>query len=234
MSDKIRSGISAGGISAGGMTAGGTITGGMTAEAILAECDALLHGHFLYTSGRHGEIYMQCAKVQQYPQHMEAIAKIIADGFKNEKVDMVIAPAIGGIVLGYELARQLNAKAIFAERQASDVVTPAASAGGSASSGAGKMTLRRGFEIPKGARVVAAEDVVTTGGSVMEVMDIVKECGGELVGVGIIVDRTGGEIDLGTKLVSAYSKKITSYAADECPLCKEGVPIMKPGSRAQV
>lgn len=185
----------------------------MNIEAILTECEALLHGHFLYTSGRHGEVYMQYAKVQQYPKHMEAIAKAVAEGFRNEKVDMVIAPAIGGIIFGYELARRLNAKAIFAERQD------------------GKMTLRRGFHIPNGARIVAADDVVTTGGSVMEVMDIVRENGGNLIGVGIIADRTGGTIDLGAPLVAAYSKSIVSYAPEDCPLCKKGLPIEKPGSR---
>ena len=195
----------------------------MNAEAILSECQAVLHGHFQLTSGRHAGIYMQCAQVQQYPQHMEALAKIVAGNFSD--VDMVIAPAVGAIVWGYELARQLNAKAIFAER----------AAGGSGADGRSdaknKMTLRRGFEIPKGARVVAAEDVITTGGSVMEVMDIVRECGGELLGVATIVDRTGGTIDLGAKLVSAYSKNVVSYLPEECPLCKEGKPIVKPGSR---
>jgi orotate phosphoribosyltransferase len=185
-------------------------------EKILTECEVILNGHFLLTSGRHGDVYMQCAKLQQYPEHMEAVAKIAAEGFKGQKADIVIAPAIGGIVFGYELARQLKAKAIFAERQD------------------GKMTLRRGFEIPKGARVVAAEDTITTGGSVKEVMDIVRDSGGVLLGVASIVDRTGGTIDLGARLVSAYSKKIISYTPEECPLCKEGKPIVKPGSRAVV
>ena len=188
----------------------------MSIEAILTECQALLHGHFLLTSGRHGDVYMQCAKIQQYPHHMETIAKTVAEGFKNQQVDIVIAPAIGAIVFGYELARQLNAKAMFAERQD------------------GRMTLRRGFEIPRGAKVVVAEDVITTGGSVVEVMDIVRKSGAELLGLGVIVDRSGGYIDLGTKLVSAYSKKIISYTPEECPLCKEGIAIVKPGSRAVV
>ena len=186
------------------------------AEAILTECQAILHGHFLLTSGRHGDVYMQCAKVQQYPEHLEAIAKIVAEGFKGQQVDIVIAPAIGAIAFGYELARQLKAKAIFAERQV------------------GKMTLRRGFEIPKGARVVAAEDAITTGGSVKEVIDIAREQGAVLLGVGAIVDRTGGTIDLGARLVPAYSKQIISYAPEDCPLCKEGVDIVKPGSRGAV
>ena len=186
------------------------------AEAILTECQAILHGHFLLTSGRHGDIYMQCAQVQQYPEYLEAIAKIVAEGFKGEQVDIVISPAIGAIAFGYELARQLKAKAIFAERED------------------GKMILRRGFEIPKGARVVAAEDAITTGGSVKEVIDIAREQGANLVGVGAIVDRTGGTIDLGARLVAAYSKKVISYAPEECPLCKEGVAIVKPGSRRVV
>ena len=186
------------------------------AESILTNCQAILHGHFLLTSGRHGDIYMQCAKVQQYPEHMEAIAKIVAEGFKDEQVDIVIAPAVGGIVFGYELARQLKAKAIFAERQD------------------GKMTLRRGFEIPKGARVVVAEDTITTGGSVKEVIDIAREQKADLIGVGAIVDRTGGTIDLGARMEAAYSKKIISYTPEACPLCKDGKPIVKPGSRAVV
>ena len=185
-------------------------------ETILTECEAILHGHFLLTSGRHGDTYMQCAKVQQYPEHMSAVAKVVAEGFANENPDIVIAPAIGAIVFGYELARQLNAKAIFTERVD------------------GKMTLRRGFEIPKGAKVVAAEDVITTGGSIMEVMDIVRENGGVLLGVGAIFDRTGGEIDLGARLVPAYSKKVISYTPEECPLCKQGLEIVKPGSRKLV
>jgi len=186
------------------------------AEAILTECQALFQGHFLYTSGRHGDVYMQCAQVQQYPEHLETLAKIVAEGFKGQPVDIVIAPAIGGIAFGYELARQLKAKAIFAERQD------------------GKMTLRRGFEIPKGAKVVAAEDVVTTGGSVKEVIDIAREHGADVLGVGVIVDRTGGTIDLGTRLVSAYAKQIMSYAPEDCPLCKKGEALVKPGSRTVV
>ncbi|MCL2354037.1 MAG: orotate phosphoribosyltransferase [Defluviitaleaceae bacterium] len=182
-------------------------------QQIFEECEALVHGHFLYTSGRHGDAYMQCAKVQQHPNHMEEIAKIIAKGFDGFQVDIVIAPAVGGIVFGYELARQLNAKSIFAERVD------------------GKMELRRNFEIPKGAKVVVAEDVVTTGGSVREVIDAVAPHGGNIVGVAVIADRTGGKIDFGIPLVSGISREMASYTPDECPLCKEGLPIVKPGSR---
>ena len=182
-------------------------------EKILQEADALLNGHFLYTSGRHGAQYMQCAKVQQYPQHMEAIAKIVAQGFAGEKVDYVLAPAIGGIVFGYELARQLGAKAIFTERVE------------------GNMTLRRGFALQAGERVIVAEDVYTTGGTVREVIALAKSLGAEVVGAGLIVDRSGGNMDLGVRAVAALTANIASYAPEDCPLCKEGLPLVKPGSR---
>jgi len=182
-------------------------------EKILVDTGALLNGHFKLTSGRHGAQYMQCAKVLQYPEHTAYIAKVMADGFKGEEIDIVLAPAVGGIVIGYELARALGAKSLFTERED------------------GKMTLRRGFAIPKGARVLIAEDVVTTGGSTREVMAIAKEHGAEIVGACSMVDRTGGELDLGVKFVSAYSKAMASYDPAECPLCKEGQPIVKPGSR---
>ena len=181
-------------------------------EQILQETGALLTGHFLLTSGRHGEVYMQCAKVMQYPEHTAYIAQEIAKGF-NDDVDIVLAPAIGGIIMGYELARALKAKSLFVERENE------------------KMTLRRGFEIPRGARVLVAEDVVTTGGTTKEVMDVVETHGGQVVGTCIMVDRTGGKIDLGVKFVAAYSKEIVSYEPDDCPLCKAGIPIVKPGSR---
>ena len=182
-------------------------------KQILHETEALLTGHFLYASGRHGEQYMQCAKVMQYPEHTAYIAEVIAESFKDDKINIVLAPAVGGIILGYELARALKAKSLFTEREN------------------GEMTLRRGFEIPKGARVLVAEDVVTTGGTTKEVMAVVEAHGGVLVGTCSIVDRTGGQIDLGTKFVAAYSKEIASYTPEECPLCKAGQPIVKPGSR---
>ncbi|MGV8146701.1 MAG: orotate phosphoribosyltransferase [Alkaliphilus sp.] len=181
---------------------------------ILKETEVLLEGHFLLTSGKHSRQYMQCAKLLQYPKHTEKIAKDLADKFKNEKVDIVIAPAVGGIIFGYEIARQLGAKNLFAERVN------------------GKMELRRGFEIPKGAKVLVAEDVVTTGGSVKEVIEAVKKQGGEVVGVVVVVDRSNGTVEFGTKFEAALTTEVISYEADNCPLCKEGKPApVKPGSR---
>ncbi|HOQ15736.1 MAG TPA: orotate phosphoribosyltransferase [Defluviitaleaceae bacterium] len=181
---------------------------------IFKETEVLLEGHFLLTSGRHSNQYMQCAKILQYPNYAEEIAKGLAEEFKDDQIDIVVGPAMGGIIIAYELARQLNCKNLFAERED------------------GKMTLRRGFTIPEGARVLVAEDVITTGGSVKEVIDIVKEQGGELAGVAVLVDRSNGNIDFGTKLRAALTVDVVSYEAEECPLCKEGkLPLVKPGSR---
>lgn len=181
---------------------------------IFEKSEVLLHGHFLLTSGRHSNQYMQCAQLLQYPEYAEEISKGLADNFRDDNIDIVIGPAMGGIIISYELARQLKVKNLFAEREN------------------GKMVLRRGFFIPKGARVLVAEDVITTGGSVREVIDIVKEQGGEVVGVAVLVDRSNGTIDFGTKLAAALTTEVISYDAEDCPLCKEGkLPAIKPGSR---
>ncbi|QUH25640.1 orotate phosphoribosyltransferase [Serpentinicella alkaliphila] len=181
---------------------------------IFEKSEVLLHGHFLLTSGRHSNQYMQCAQLLQYPEYAEEISKGLADNFRDDNIDIVIGPAMGGIIISYELARQLKVKNLFAEREN------------------GKMALRRGFFIPEGARVLVAEDVITTGGSVREVMDIVKEQGGEVVGVAVLVDRSNGTIDFGTKLAAALTTEVISYDPEGCPLCKEGKqPAIKPGSR---
>lgn len=181
---------------------------------IFQKLGVLRRGHFLYTSGMHGEQYLQCAKILQHPQYTEEIIKGLAEEFKDDDIDIVIGPAIGGITISYEFARQLNTISIFAEREND------------------KMTLRRGFTIPKGARVLVVEDVITTGGSVREVIEVVEEAGGEVVAVAVLVDRTGGEIDFGRKFRTAYSEKFMAYSQEDCPICKEKkIPLEKPGSR---
>jgi len=185
----------------------------MNAEQILKDAEALLTGHFLYASGRHGDKYFQCAKMQQYPDKMESLAKMTAESLKGVKAEYVLSPAIGGIVFGYELARQVGAKAVFTEREN------------------GKMTLRRSFELPKGAKVIIAEDVITTAGTVKEVMEVAKENGADIVAVGVIVDRSGGKHGLDVPVHAALTSDVVSYAAEECPLCKKGIPVEKPGSR---
>ncbi len=180
---------------------------------ILKEAQVLQEGHFLLTSGRHSGKYMQCAKLFQYTKYSEELCRELAEKFKNDDIDVVIGPAIGAIQMSYEVSRHLGVKNIFAEREN------------------GKMTLRRGFTIEPGQRVLVVEDVVTTGGSVREVIDIVQAHGGIVAGVGVVVDRTAGKVDFGTRLESVVSMEIESYEPDECPLCKEGKPIVKPGSR---
>ena len=184
------------------------------AEEILKKTEALLTGHFLLTSGKHSDKYMQCAKVLQYPNYAEELLKDTADSFKDDKVDVVIAPAMGGIIVGYELARQLGCKNVFAERKN------------------GEMTIRRGLEIEKGTRVLVAEDVTTTGGTVQEIIDLMICLGAEVVGVALLVDRSNGVVDFKVKTKSAYVADVVAWEADECPLCKEGkIPAVKPGSR---
>lgn len=180
---------------------------------MLKEAEVLLEGHFLLTSGRHSDRYMQCAKIFQNAKYSVPLCAELAEKYKNDNVEVVIGPAIGAIQMAYEVGKQLGVKNIFAEREN------------------GEMTLRRGFTIEKGQRVLVVEDVVTTGGSVREVIDLVKKNGGTVVGVGSIVDRTGGKIDFGVPYKSAFSMDITSYEADECPICKTGAPLVKPGSR---
>ncbi len=188
----------------------------LTEEEILGifkKTGALLEGHFLLTSGRHSNVYFQCAKVLQYPEYTEKICSIIAEHFRNEDIDTVISPAIGGIIVGQEVARQLNKRSIFAEREDK------------------KLTLRRGFSLEEGEKVLVCEDVVTTGGSVFEVIDIVKNSGAQVAGVGFIVDRSNGKVRFGFPQKSTIKMDVVSYLPDECELCKKGIPFEKPGSR---
>lgn len=177
------------------------------------KAEALLSGHFLLTSGKHSASYFQCAKVLQYPDYTRDICKNISEFFKSGSIDGVIAPAMGGIIVGYEVARQLDKKFIFTERE--DNV----------------FTLRRGFEINPGERYLVCEDVVTTGGSVAEVINIVKKAGAQVAGVGFLVDRSNGKVQFGVPQIGAVSLEVVSFESHECPLCKKGEPLVKPGSR---
>lgn len=180
---------------------------------IFRQANALLEGHFRLTSGRHSNRYMQCAQVLQYPHHTTTLCTELVEHFAQAGVEVVIGPAMGGIVVAFEVGRQLGVKAIFTEREN------------------GKMTLRRNFTIEPGQKVLVVEDVVTTGGSVFEVMEVVKAQGGEIVGVGVLVDRSNGAVDFGVPTKAVMAMEVVSWEADECPLCAQGIPVVKPGSR---
>jgi orotate phosphoribosyltransferase len=180
---------------------------------IFRETNVLQDGHFKLTSGKHSNQYLQCAQVLQYPEHTQELCDGLAESFADLEIDLVIAPAIGGIIISYAVGTALGKKAIFAEREDGD------------------MALRRGFTIEDGAKVLVVEDVTTTGGSVREVIEVVEENGGEVVGVGILVDRSGGEVDFGVKKEALLTLEVEAYEPEECPLCDNEVPITKPGSR---
>ena len=189
----------------------------MTSKEIMEvfrETNVLREGHFKLTSGRHSRQYLQCAQVLQYPRFTESLCQELARRFKGEEIDVVIAPAIGGIIIAYEVAKVLGTRSVFAERGED-----------------GKMTIRRGFTIEDDENVLVVEDVITTGGSVNEVIQLVRERGGNVRGVGVFVDRSGGRIHFGVKTEALLSMEIQSYEPEECPLYKEGVPVYKPGSR---
>lgn len=181
---------------------------------IFQEKNAFLEGHFLLSSGLHSPNYLQCALILQYPDLAEKIAKEIAKKIPEDlKIDTVIGPALGGIVIAYELARVLKVRGIFAEREE------------------GKMTLRRGFYISPGERILICEDVITTGGSALEVARLVINFGGEICAYACIVDRSGGKAIFDKDLYSLIQLKLDTYNPEDCPLCKKGIPLTKPGSR---
>tara|TARA_X000001036_G_scaffold109656_1_gene102748 strand:+ start:2088 stop:2663 length:576 start_codon:yes stop_codon:yes gene_type:complete len=181
---------------------------------IFKKTEALLEGHFILTSGRHSPSYFQCAKVLQYPQYLSLFSSELFDKFSNTNIDKIITPAVGGIVIGTEVGRLFEKPTIFAEREN------------------GTMTLRRGFTIEENEKVLVIEDVVTTGGSVKEVMDLVLNKKGLVAGVGIIVDRSNGAVDLHQNQISLVSLEVESYSDEDMPLSLKSIPLQKPGSRS--
>lgn len=179
---------------------------------------AYLHGHFRLTSGLHSPEYLQCALVLQYPKHAAYFGQLLATELRRIEpamnVGIVAAPAIGGLIIGYEVARALGARFIFTERDAD-----------------GRMVLRRGFSVEFGESAVVIEDVVTTGGSSREVVELLTKAGARVLGAGSIIDRSGGHADLGVRRVALKTMDVTAYDPAHCPLCQEGRPVVKPGSR---
>lgn len=179
---------------------------------------AYLQGHFRLTSGLHSAEYLQCALVLQYPKQAEELGRRLAGALRERtggtSIAVVAAPAIGGLIIGHEVARALGARFIFAERDTS-----------------GKMTLRRGFAVRAGETAVAVEDVITTGGSTREVIDILRASGAKTLAAGSIIDRSGGAADWGAPRVALATLNVITHAPESCPLCAQGVPVIKPGSR---
>ncbi len=177
----------------------------------LKQSEALLEGHFLLSSGRHSDRYCQCAKLLQYPDRAERVISVITEQVKDLPVDMVVGPAMGGIIVAYERSRQLGGPAIFTELVDN------------------QMCLRRGFEVKPGQKLLITEDVVTTGKSSLETIEVLKSFGAEIIGVACLADRSNGSFPY--PIYSATKLNIQSWEADECPLCKQGLPFVKPGSR---
>lgn len=185
--------------------------------ALFQRTGAYLSGHFRLTSGLHSPEYLQCARVLQYPEHAQSLGAQLAAEIKKANpspVAVVASPAIGGLIIGHEVARALGARAIFTERDAG-----------------GQMTLRRGFSVQPDENAVVIEDVVTTGGSLLDVANALKELGANVVAAGSIIDRSGGTLDLGIPRTALATLRPITYAEADCPLCRDGVPVEKPGSR---
>ena len=185
-----------------------------TTLAKFRETGAYLSGHFRLTSGLHSPEYLQCAKVLQFPQHAESFGLAMRAALKDLEIDVVCAPAMGGLIIGHEVARAFGVRFIFTERD-----------------GEGKMTLRRGFALEPGERVLIVEDVITTGGSTREVVQLLRTAGAKVLAAASIIDRSGGNADVGVPRIALATLEVTAYEAAVCPMCAEGLPVVKPGSR---
>lgn len=180
---------------------------------LMTELQSLLRGHFLLSSGRHSDTYFQCARLLQFPELAKELGAALGKRFDSVRFDLVVAPALGGVLIGHEVARAIGRRFVFTERQE------------------GVMSLRRGFEIEPKEKVLIVEDVVTRGTSVHEVVKVVEEAGGVPAGLGAIVDRTGTDVELPLPLQSLVRIEVATYEPDDCPLCRGGEPLVKPGSR---
>jgi orotate phosphoribosyltransferase len=177
---------------------------------------ALLEGHFILTSGLHSTQYLQCALLLQHPSEAIAFGQALADHYREQKIETVAAPAIGGLIIGYEVARSLGARFIWTEREA------------------GRMTLRRGFTVRPGESVLVIEDVITTGGSTRETIDVLRASGARVVGAASIIDRSSGRADVGAPRFALATLDVPASAPAACDLCAQGIQAIKPGSRKTV
>ncbi len=180
---------------------------------LFRDCGAWLEGHFILSSGLHSREYLQCATLLQHPTLASRLCQALAERFITDEVTCVTAPALGGIIVGYETARHLGARSIFGEREGE------------------RLRFRRSFQLSQSDRVLVVEDVVTTGGSVDELIGLVQDVGATVIGVGALVDRSGGWAAFDVKYHALLSVNVKTFSETECPFCKEGIPVTKPGSR---
>jgi orotate phosphoribosyltransferase len=183
-------------------------------EEIFEKAGAILKGHFLLASGLHSPVYWEKMRVLQYPAYVEQLCRMIADHFRGQDIQLVAGPTTGGIILAFEVARQLGVRAAFAEKEDNK-----------------ERTFRRGSRIEQGERVLIVDDVMTKGGSIREVISAVTRQGGTVTGIGVLVDRSEQGIDFGVPLFSCYRTVIQNYTPENCPLCADKVPLTKPGGR---
>ncbi len=184
-------------------------------EELFQKSGALLKGHFLLTSGLHSPVYWEKFRILQFPNLTEQLCKIIANHFKKDNVQVVAGPTTGGIIIAYEVARQLNVRSVFAEKEG-DV-----------------RVFRRGFNIDPGEKVLIVDDILTTGGSIREVISAVEKLKAKIMGIGVLVNRSEQEVDFGFPLFACLRSKAITYQPPDCPLCAAGVPLVKPGSSQQ-
>ena len=182
--------------------------------SLFQEVGAIRQGHFELSSGRHSATYVQCALVLQFPKYAEQLGRALAAEFHDLKMDVVASPALGGIVLGHEVARAMGCRAVFVERDST-----------------GRMALRRGFEIAERESVLVVEDVWTTGGSTSETMRVIEQVGGRVMAVGALIDRSNGRLEFPVRAEALIELRAESYEASLCPQCRAGIPTMRPGSR---
>jgi orotate phosphoribosyltransferase len=182
-------------------------------EEIFRQSGAVLKGHFLLTSGLHSPVYWEKFRVLQYPHYTEQLCRLIADHFRSQRIQVVAGPTTGGIILAFEVARQLGVRGIFAEKEST-----------------GERVFRREFSIASGERTLIVDDVLTTGSSIREVMAAVTKSGGIVVGLGVLVNRSEREVDFGVPFFSCHRSATLTYPAQDCPLCAAGIPLVKPGS----
>jgi orotate phosphoribosyltransferase len=186
----------------------------LTAQQLFEKSGAVLKGHFLLTSGLHSPVYWEKFQVLQYPQYTQELCRQITEHFKDQDIQVVAGPTTGGVILAFEVGRQLGVRGIFAEKK----------------EGSSERSFRRGFNIARGERVLLVDDILTTGTSVQQVIQAINDLEGKLVGIGVLVDRSDKELDFGVPLFSCVRSATITYKPEECPLCQAGIPLEKRGS----